>query len=360
MFTLHVLSLPHTQTTPEYSTCAYTQKAVKFCKMMKRQGHKVILYSGEQNTAECDEHVVCVTEAEREGWFGKHDLNDLDRGGFDWEPTSPWWRTFAGRAITRLSKEKVGGHFLCMTTSWPQKIIADAFPEMIAVESGVGYEGITDLPCAFESYAWMHHCYGLRGIRDGRPRDAVIPNYFDVDEFPHVNKGDGQYLLFVGRVTPRKGLSMAIDIARAVGIKLKVAGPATGRPQDVFMLPDDVDWVGPVTIDERSYLMAGARALICPTQYIEPFGGVSIEAMMSGTPVIATDWGAFSENIHDNTAKYEFSNGALIRTVDQGVQAVNRSYSSPDVIRRFAVDHFGLKAVGPQFEQWFSRLQMPA
>ncbi len=55
---LHVLALPHTQTNSDYATCAYTQKAVKFCRMLHGRGREIILYSGEHNEAPCDEHVV--------------------------------------------------------------------------------------------------------------------------------------------------------------------------------------------------------------------------------------------------------------------------------------------------------------
>ncbi len=52
----HVVSLPHTQTTTEYTSCAFTEKVRRFCIMMKSMGHEVYLYSGEYNQAPCDEH----------------------------------------------------------------------------------------------------------------------------------------------------------------------------------------------------------------------------------------------------------------------------------------------------------------
>jgi len=84
MSALHVLGLPHTQTDGTYATCAYTEKIRKFCDMMTGRGRKVILYAGEHNTAACDEHVMLISERRRQQWFGPHDEQDLDRGGFNW------------------------------------------------------------------------------------------------------------------------------------------------------------------------------------------------------------------------------------------------------------------------------------
>ena len=61
----HVVGLPHTQTTDEYSSCAFTSKVIGFCKMMKSIGHTVYLYAGEENKTPCDELITCITEEQR-------------------------------------------------------------------------------------------------------------------------------------------------------------------------------------------------------------------------------------------------------------------------------------------------------
>ena len=60
----HVVSLPHTQTTSAYVHCAYTEKVRKLCNMMKSLGHTVYLYASEENEAECDELITCITKEE--------------------------------------------------------------------------------------------------------------------------------------------------------------------------------------------------------------------------------------------------------------------------------------------------------
>src|SRR5689334_9645602 len=96
---LHYVSLPHTQTTKEWLTCAYTQKAVKFGKMMTGRGHEVFLYSGDQNEAECTEHIPVLTEEERLSWFTPRDANDANFGGVSWDVNHPSWLVMNGRAI---------------------------------------------------------------------------------------------------------------------------------------------------------------------------------------------------------------------------------------------------------------------
>ncbi len=354
--TLHLLSLPHTQTTDEFLSCAYTQKVVKFTKMMGSR-YPIILYAGEQDeTVGRVEHVECVTEKERFGWFGKG--FDTVKGGLRWDSNEAYWLRYASRAIPALRERKKPRDLLLVIGGCCQKPISDAVPELHPVEWGVGYEGIYTNQCAFESYAWMHHVYGLQKTVNGRAFDAVIPNFFDQDDFLPVDaaRGEGRYLLFLGRVTQRKGPHVAGQIAARLGMKLVVAGPGATQEHggvvkgDLCEIAGDVEYVGEVGKEERAELLAGAACLLAPTLYIEPFGGVAVEAMMSGCPVVASDWGAFTELVTPST-------GRLFRTLGQGAAAVREAMTlDRSKVALEAKARWSLEAVAPRFERWFDQI----
>jgi glycosyltransferase involved in cell wall biosynthesis len=97
--------------------------------------------------------------------------------------------------------------------------------------------------------------------------------------------------------------------------------------------------------------MAGARALLCPTTYIEPFGAVAVEAQICGTPAIATDWGAFPETVEQGVGGYRF------RTLAEGVKAVELAGKlKSKEIRQAALATYSLDAVGPRYDRWFKQL----
>jgi glycosyltransferase involved in cell wall biosynthesis len=358
---LHVLSLPHTQTTSEYLSCAYTQKVVKFSKMMTQRGHEVILYSGEQNEAICTEHVQLISEDERASFFGQ---------GFDtvltplkWDAGEPYWKVFNSRAIRALKKRiDMRNDILCLVTGWPAKPVTDALGihegmrPMIACEWAVGYEGIFTEFCAFESSAWMHFIYGIRNWRNGRFYDTVIPNFFDPADFYCLEKAE--YLLYMGRLVERKGVVLAADIAKRAGMKLVVAGPGASLYTEgsltapEFKIEGDIEYVGEVGLEERAELMAQANVLLCPTQYIEPFGGVAIEAMLSGTPVLATDFGAFRETVTPDVGR-RFS---TLAEADAHLEVLMNGFTPDWKIRESALERYSLDAVAPQFERWFGQL----
>jgi glycosyltransferase involved in cell wall biosynthesis len=358
---MHVVSLPHTQTTRRYLHCAYTQKVVKFCDMMTDGGHEVFLYSGEENEARCTEHVCCITEEERVGWFGEWDPNGLF-GNIDWDPSSRWWQVMNGRAIGEIAKRMEDRDFLLLSSGWPQHVIADALKKsLLALEPFVGYEGI-HLPFrVFESYAWMHHVYGLKQIRDGAAYDAVIPNFFDPKDFERYEEipEEGEFLLFIGRLITRKGPHVAAAISERLGIPLVVAGPGASAVTDGMIVAPEVtvkapglSYAGPVGIERRSYLMSRAVATIVPTLYIEPFGGVAAESMMCGTPAITSDWGAFTEYVPEELR---------FRTLQEGCDAVQRVVApdwhyGKDRVQEQAQAMFSLEAVRPKFERHLERM----
>ena len=194
---------------------------------------------------------------------------------------------------------------------------------------------------------------------DGSLYDAVIPNYYDPSDFPEPPAERGQFLLYIGRLISRKGLAIALNTARAVGRELLLAGPGlvtepdgSRHTQDGVEIPDWAHCVGTVGMAERADLMGQARAVIMPTMFMEPFGGVAAEAQLMGAPVISTDHAAFSE-----TVKHGFS-GYRCHTLDQFAWAVDNTHklASARDIRARAMGKWSLAAAAPMYAEYFDML----
>ena len=342
----HVVSLPHTQATAEFSACAYTMKVIGFCRMMKSLGHTVFLYAvGAKSNAPSDELIPCLNENERQAVVA--DLPHYTAAPFD--PSLPHWRKFNSAAAAAIIERAEPRDFLCLIGGNAHKPIDQMVRYLMAVEFGVGYGGVFSNFRVFESYAWMHAVYGaLAGPGEvhrvtGNFYDAVIPGYLDPDQFPlRAEKDD--YFLFMGRLDAQKGLDVAMQAAAAAKVRLIVAGPGTA--------PDGVEYAGVVSPFQRGELLSRARALFAPTLYLEPFGNVVIEAMACGTPVITTDWGAFTETVaHAET-------GFRCRTLQEFVDAagrLNRLLPAADIRARVEA-RYSLDVVGAQYEAYFERL----
>ena len=347
----HVVNLPHTQTTKEYLPCAYTQKVVNFCRMMKSLDHEVFLYASEENDAPCDEFITCITKKQQ-------NPNDWKREFFaiEWNSEISYWKIMNLTAIQEIQKRIQSQDFICLIGGNCQKPIADAFPAHISVEFGIGYEGIFSKFRVFESYAWMHYIYGKQDINNGQCYDTVIPNYFDPADFPFAKKKD-DYYLFIGRMIQRKGPHIAAEVCNRIGAKLVMAGQGVTRKEDgriysqEITVGGNVEHVGTVDVFHRGLLMSKAKAVFVMTQYIGPFEGVAVEAMMCGTPVITTDWGVFSETVKDGV------NGFRTRTLGEAMWAAKEVEKlDPVKIREMAVAKYSLDVVRYKYQDYFKQL----
>ena len=141
-------------------------------------------------------------------------------------------------------------------------------------------------------------------------------------------------------------------MAAAAGLRLKVAGQGDFKEALGFDPPEHVEIVGYVEPAERAAMLQGARALLAPTHYNEPFGGVTVEALLCGTPIITSDWGAFAENnIHGVT-------GYRCRTMEQFIWAAKHVHRlDRRVCREFAERNFSLERVADMYEEYFRSLE---
>lgn len=336
----HVVSLPHTQVTKEYVGCAFTEKVRRFCIMMTDLGHEVYLYAGDQNEAPVTELVTCISEEQR---------SDAVKGGHystaSFDINEPHWKIFNGNAIQEIGKRIQPKDFICLIGGTAHKPIADAFPDHMSVEFGIGYGGTFAKYRVFESYAWMHSIYaGWKNPTqvDGNFFDAVIPGYLEPEMFPE-GSGDGDYYFFIGRLIDRKGFSIAQEVCQRLGKRLIVAGPGEAKGYGEF--------IGSVGPEQRAELMGNAIALFAPTLYIEPFGNIAIEAQTCGTPTITTDWGAFTETNINGVTGYRCRSLADFMKAAEDVKKLNRK-----IIREHALSRYSLDIIGKQYEDYFTRL----
>lgn len=135
------------------------------------------------------------------------------------------------------------------------------------------------------------------------PTAAVIHHGIDPDAFP-AGRGDGGYVLFLGRMSPDKGPHRAIEIARAAGERIILAAKMWEPDEQQYfkdcvepLLGPDAIYVGEVGGHRKLDLLAGAKALVNPIRWPEPFGLVMIEALACGTPVLSFPEGAAPEII---------------------------------------------------------------
>jgi glycosyltransferase involved in cell wall biosynthesis len=135
----------------------------------------------------------------------------------------------------------------------------------------------------------------------------------------------GDYLAFLGRVSPEKGVERAIEIAIRSGMPLKIAAKVDKADQMFFKQTVQpllehplIEFIGEISNAEKGDFLGNAAALLFPVNWPEPFGLVMIEAMACGTPVVAFPCGSVPEIIEDGT------NGFIVHTIEEGVEAVSR------------------------------------
>lgn len=182
---------------------------------------------------------------------------------------------------------------------------------------------------------------------------AVIAHGVDTSRFP-LHEHPEEYVLYLGRFTSGKGPIRAIEAARALGLRLVLAGPENPYFREkVKPLIDgkSVEYAGYVRGPDRNLLLGGARALLYPIQYPEAFGLVLVEAMLCGTPVAAMRLGAVPEIVEEGVS------GFTAASVEEFARCIPRCFSlDRRAVHDRAAERFSAERMARDYVNVYSNL----
>lgn len=328
--------------------------------MMKGLGYEILYYGTPGSVVDCDETIECIDEEAFLRCFSRNEAPGYQYC-VDPDETEEGWRLFNRRCEHEL-KRRLDSSEIVVVVSGNERNFLSTIPHAVTVDAHAGHSSPYAAYTVYPSKSWRAFIYGKfyaqkyqnALIQQPYWDDAVIYHYLDLASFPFTPEKQ-DYLLFVGRLNPSKGVFFVIQACQELGIPLKVAGGLHPSSERLFLdyvaKHPLVDYVGTFDSAKRAEWMGQARCLLCPTLYPEPFGLVAIEAMAMGTPVIATDWGAFSETVvHGKT-------GFLISYYQDLLRSLQRIHEiDPLVCRKWVEANFTTDVVAPYYDRFFKRI----
>lgn len=347
-FRFHLPQLPHVVISDQTTSCAFSEKVRKFARMMRARGHEIVFYGHADSEVECDTHVIVTDDAVLQQAYGDYDWRGT---GYRHNTSDFAYTEFNRRMIPEICQRGRAGDILCLPFGIGHEPVARAAEKlgMIPIETGIGHAtGSFAQWRIYESHAIRNAVEGALNSQNWYSR--VIPNYFDPEDFEY-QEHKQPWVLYLGRITHLKGITTCIQATAAAGVQLRIAGQGNLAAVGYDRLPDHVQFVGYADRELRRGLMSQASALIIATTYLEPFGGVQVEALLSGTPIITPGFGAFAEvNLHEQT-------GFQCWTLRDFVQALQRRTEIDPAACRLHGLRYTLDRVAPQFERYFEDVQ---
>jgi glycosyltransferase involved in cell wall biosynthesis len=269
--------------------------------------------------------------------------------GDDANTATPLYREFNKRLRAALRARVTLDDLVLLPFGHGHAEALDGLPFTL-VESGIGYPTLYDGAefRVFESYAWLHWHQG-RANRNGRSYEWVIPNYFDVDAWDLNLDPDPSTVVYFGRICDMKGLPTVVEIARRrPDLHFIICGQGDPAP---YLTEPNIEYKPPVTGRDRSALLGSATAVLMPTAYTEPFGGVAVEAMLCGTPVISTAFGAFTETVEDEVTGFRCHTLGDFLAALERASSLDRAYISARARRLY-----GYERVARMYDRAFQQI----
>ena len=364
---LHILGLPHTITSNHFSHCAFTGKILRFGAMMLSRDFEVYHYGVESSGIICTKNfdVLSLGEWNNLRFESIKHLNPtmsdndivnalIDKKKFigDLGNTgTPLYQEFNKklRPLIMENYRDVKTDIICLPFGYAHDMALNGL-NLVCVESGIGYPNSYRNYRIFESYAVLHKTMA-KEEKQAQHYWFVIPNYYDILEWPISLNPDANTVGFLGRICDIKGCNIIVDIAKAMPhINFVLCGQ--GQPEKYLVLPNII-YKDPIEGLERGTYLGSLKALLAPTLYVEPFCGVNVEAQLCGTPVISNECGAFVETVEN------FKTGLLAHTLADFCDGINKAingYFDRNYISERAIKLYSMNNVAYKYEYAFKTI----
>lgn len=377
--TVHVIGLHHTIPSEAFSHCAFTGKVLRFPLVLHEAGYRVVEYANGASQSAADEKVsIWSTDQLSKFAGGDKALFAKTTNGLD---SDTELRELFGLMVQREMRSRVKpgdivAHVFGCTAS-AQRIVK-AFPEAIHVETGIGYSsGPFGAYRIFESESWRawhmgHYSMTQNGGGGTWPNfpemttTQVVPNYYDEKDWP-VGDGEGwpqdsargikpgPYVIWVGRLGSIKGIEVVNALAHAMPeltFKCVSGDVLTDAMRNARLNAPNIQWIGRVSArSDLAALYGGALCTIAPSMFWEPFGGVAVESLMCGTPVLCPDYAAFVETVSDAEDGVRCGPPGDYLEGLKVIQDPTFGTATARSLRRDrAIERFGIKAVGLRYK----------
>tara|TARA_R110002074_G_scaffold73288_1_gene168394 strand:+ start:1675 stop:2733 length:1059 start_codon:yes stop_codon:yes gene_type:complete len=290
---LHVVGCARNASTPNIAMDPYSMVSYYLTTYLHRAGHEVHYYGYKESTVECNKKWECgdfeflekyfVTEFEKTQWIDSHKGVEV----------------FFNKAKDHLLTNYESSDIIICMWSPAVDILSKAFPHTKIVDGHIGHRAPSHKTNyhVWASHANRHFNYGMHHNKEFYWHDVVIPPIANNLSNFTFTKNKQDYFLFMARLGLHKGLGIVRDLANHFpNKKFIIAGQ--GDIGVISLLPN-MEFVGCLGVESRKEYLANAKAIISPSCYAEPFGLTPIEAGLSGTPTICTDWGGYTENVLD-------------------------------------------------------------
>ena len=342
---IHFLGFSHTITHPDYTGCAYTMKVRRACEGFTNAGDEVYHYGNPGADVACTQHIDVVDQNLCDKLLRK--IKDNHQPIYEANNDEHDFTFYLAAAGEIRKRVRPGDYIMFNYNGYLIDMVMNNLLDLqhlpvFLMEMSVGYCGSYKAPYrVYESHCmqtwtktewqknWDRHqeihgednnvgwAENVCHNSNAQWTDDVIDAFIDEKQFDYTEHKDKEdYFLFLGRQIPAKGIDLAVKAAEAAGVRLVVAGQGDFEGAAGYKPPGHVDFIGYAGIEKRRELMSKALGGFVCTVYSEPCGHVIFEYGLSGTPVIATDWGALPKNVLSGQTGY------VIRSHPEATDAV--------------------------------------
>lgn len=364
---LHLFAVPHTITRSEFSHDAFTGKVQRFSPMMRSRGFEVFHYGNEGSESGANQDFQIFNKEEWQKYrvmSMMHLHKELTEEEAIKRLENPKsfvgdlanWSTPLYEEFNRRLKPLLKENYRSKQTDIVCIPLGHTYDAAIqgenynVIETGIGYSGSCKEYRIFESHCWLSRTLGKE---DRNPPNYwfVIPNYYDIEEFPFSPSPIKNRIGFLGRITDVKGCNIIVEVAkRFPHVEFVLCGQ--GNPT-AFLKEPNIHYKPPIHGKERGEYLGSCAALLTLSKYLEPFCGVNVEAQLCGTPVISHDFGAMVETVE------QFKTGLRCHTLGEiclGIKMALEGKFDRQYIRTRACEMFDMYNIAHKYEYVFKTI----